>query len=200
MRNRRQWLRKMFFEGARIKKVLCGLCENGWIHVWSAHVSPLLRYDYNKFIVPFADVDECEDGENRCNVNALCSNTLGSYVCRCIRGFEGDGVTCVGRSLRYANLKLQYSSQIVETGAICLEFSPHFLHSLLTPSFSLTFAPLLPQCWARRILKQWDDCNTQINIGEGENHTSVSRFVTSIVAPKRSSFYSPQSHTRRAKT
>ena len=124
MRNRRQWLRKMFFEGARIKKVLCGLCENGWIHVWSAHVSPLLRYDYNKFIVPFADVDECEDGENRCNVNALCSNTLGSYVCRCIRGFEGDGVTCVGRSLRYANLKL---------------------------------------------------------------------------APKRSSFYSPQSHTRRAK-
>ena len=69
----------------------------------------------------------------------------------------------------------------LETGAICLEFSPDFLHSLLTPSFSLTFAPLLPQCWARRILKQWDDCNTQINIGEGENHTSVSRFVTSIV-------------------
>ena len=49
---------------------------------------------------------------------------------------------------------LQYSSQIVETGAICLEFSPNFLHSLLTPSFSLTLAPLLPQCWARRILKQ----------------------------------------------
>ena len=49
---------------------------------------------------------------------------------------------------------LQYSSQIVETGAICLEFSPNFLHSLLTPSFSLTFAPLLPQCWAGRILKQ----------------------------------------------
>ena len=79
---------------------------------------------------------------------------------------------------------LQYSSQIVETGAICLEFSPNFLHSLLTPSFSLKFAPLLPQCWATRILEPWDDCNTQINIGEGENHTSVSRFVTSIVAPR----------------
>ena len=76
---------------------------------------------------------------------------------------------------------LQYSPQIVETGAICLEFSPNFLHSLLTPSFSPTFAPLLPQCWATRILEQWDDCNTQINIGEGENHTSVLRFVTSIV-------------------
>ena len=84
---------------------------------------------------------------------------------------------------------LQYSSQIVETGAISLEFSPKFLHSLLTPSFSLTFAPLLPQCWARRILKQWDDCNTQINIGEGENHTSVSRFVTSIVDNKQFLFF-----------
>ena len=76
----------------------------------------------------------------------------------------------------------QYSSQIVETGAICLEFSPNFLHSLLTPLFSLKCAPLLPQCWATRILEHWDDCNTQINIGEGENHTRVSRFVTSIVS------------------
>ena len=76
---------------------------------------------------------------------------------------------------------LQYSSQIVETGAICLEFSLNFLHSLLTPSFSLKFALVLTQCWATRILEQWDDCNTQINIGEGDNHTSVSRFVTSIV-------------------
>ena len=41
---------------------------------------------------------------------------------------------------------LQYSSQIVETGATCLEFSPNFLHSLFTPLFSLKCAPLLPQC------------------------------------------------------
>ena len=27
-----------------------------------------------------------------------------------------------------------------------------------------------------------EDCNTQINFGEGEMHTSVSRFLTSIVA------------------
>ena len=82
---------------------------------------------------------------------------------------------------------LQYSSQIVETAAICLEFSPNFLLSLLTSSFSLKFAPLLPQCWATRILDQWDDCNTQINIGEGENHTSVSRFMTRIVDGKKGS-------------
>ena len=45
-----------------------------------------------------------------------------------------------------------------------------------------TPAPFLPKCWATRILEHWDDCNTQINFREGENHTSVSRFVTSIVS------------------
>ena len=42
--------------------------------------------------------------------------------------------------------KLQSSSQIVETEAICLQFSPNFFHSLFTPLFSLKSTPLLPQC------------------------------------------------------
>ena len=63
-----------------------------------------------------------------------------------------------------------------------LNFLLNFLHSLFTHLFSLKSAHLLPQCWATCILEHWDDCNTQINIGEGETHTSVSRFVTSIVA------------------
>ena len=46
----------------------------------------------------FSDIDECENEENPCHVNALCSNTVGSYVCRCTRGFDGDGTTCVGNS------------------------------------------------------------------------------------------------------
>lgn len=43
------------------------------------------------------DVDECSSNEkNDCNPNAMCTNTEGSYVCRCIRGFEGDGRNCTG--------------------------------------------------------------------------------------------------------
>ena len=60
------------------------------------------------------------------------------------------------------------SSQIVETDAICLEFSPDFLHSLFTPLFSLKCAPLLPQCWATRILEHWDDCNPKSTLGRGK--------------------------------
>ena len=78
---------------------------------------------------------------------------------------------------------LQYSSQIVESETVSLNFLLNFLHSLFTHLLSLKkSAHLLPQCWAKCILEHWDDCNTQINTGEGETHTSVSRFVTSIVA------------------
>ena len=42
------------------------------------------------------DIDECSTGESDCHVNALCSNTIGLYVCRCQRGYEGDGKTCIG--------------------------------------------------------------------------------------------------------
>ena len=51
------------------------------------------------------------------------------------------------------------------------------LHTVFPPEMCL----LPPQCWATRILKHWDHCDTQINIGEGEIDTSVSRFLTSIV-------------------
>ena len=39
------------------------------------------------------DVDECA-GDNDCDDNASCTNTEGSYTCRCNTGFSGDGETC----------------------------------------------------------------------------------------------------------
>ena len=43
-----------------------------------------------------SDVDECAGGENDCDTNALCTNTEGSYICRCLRGYDGDGRNCEG--------------------------------------------------------------------------------------------------------
>lgn len=42
------------------------------------------------------DINECETGANECDENANCSNTKGSYTCRCKTGFEGDGNLCQG--------------------------------------------------------------------------------------------------------
>jgi len=44
----------------------------------------------------FLDIDECTAGTHDCSLNALCSNTLGSFKCTCFGGFVGDGVICTG--------------------------------------------------------------------------------------------------------
>ena len=52
---------------------------------------------YCSFLV---DIDECElESLNDCDVNANCSNTVGSYSCFCLSGFEGNGFNCSGVSL-----------------------------------------------------------------------------------------------------
>ncbi len=45
-----------------------------------------------------ADIDECTEGTDNCNVNAECMNTVGSFTCACIEGFSGDGVDCEGET------------------------------------------------------------------------------------------------------
>ncbi len=51
---------------------------------------------YLKYISNSADIDECAEGIDNCNVNAECGNTFGSFVCACNMGFTGDGVQCDG--------------------------------------------------------------------------------------------------------
>ena len=60
-------------------------------------------------------------------------------------------------------------------------FVLNFLQISYIHSRHLRFHSNVPLSFPTHILEHWDDCNTQINIEEGESHTSVSRFVTSIV-------------------
>ena len=50
-----------------------------------------------------SDIDECESSlrSNNCSINALCTNTEGSYICRCGKGYEGDGRNCKGKYMIY---------------------------------------------------------------------------------------------------
>ena len=43
----------------------------------------------------FSDIDECK-GNHYCHMNAICTNTHGSYVCDCQPGFNGNGQCCSG--------------------------------------------------------------------------------------------------------
>ena len=42
------------------------------------------------------DIDECSTNSHSCDVNAVCSNTVGLYVCACKAGYSSDGNTCTG--------------------------------------------------------------------------------------------------------
>lgn len=43
------------------------------------------------------DIDECSDGSNTCSHHAICTDTIGSYTCKCPdKGFKGDGHECTG--------------------------------------------------------------------------------------------------------
>ena len=45
------------------------------------------------------DIDECSNStEYPCHHNAHCNNTLGSFICYCMVGYTGDGMTCDGRT------------------------------------------------------------------------------------------------------
>ncbi len=53
------------------------------------------------------DNDECLSPEtNECHLNAMCTNIEGSYVCRCKRGYTGDGENCSGKM----STSVQFSS------------------------------------------------------------------------------------------
>lgn len=43
------------------------------------------------FVAP--DVDECKSSEAVCSAHAVCTNTLGSYVCSCQPEYTGDAQT-----------------------------------------------------------------------------------------------------------
>ena len=44
-----------------------------------------------------SDADECNATVPVCDVNAICRNTAGSYVCICKTGFTGNGFSCTGK-------------------------------------------------------------------------------------------------------
>ena len=48
------------------------------------------------FLFSSIDIDECKNHTHDCDVNAVCTNTVGSHSCTCKSGFTGSGKSCSG--------------------------------------------------------------------------------------------------------
>ena len=48
----------------------------------------------------FENINECETNNGGCNTNANCTDTVGSFTCKCKDGYTGDGYKiCQGYSI-----------------------------------------------------------------------------------------------------
>ena len=63
------------------------------------------------------DVDECARGIDECSINALCTDTVGSYYCTCDIGYDGNGFNCTSKLLTYIFMYLN-------TLSVTLSISP----------------------------------------------------------------------------
>ena len=52
-------------------------------------------------------MNECALNMSRCDENANCTNTDGSYNCSCNHGYEGDGFNCTGNNICTYTLQAQ---------------------------------------------------------------------------------------------
>ena len=50
-------------------------------------------YREGSFLKPFSytDVNECQTGSHSCHAQGQCINVPGSYSCKCLPGYTGDG-------------------------------------------------------------------------------------------------------------
>ena len=56
------------------------------------------------------DFDECGGDNKHCHQNAICTNNIGSYSCRCSVGYAGDGLLCRGIKFEAPSCSFSFNS------------------------------------------------------------------------------------------
>ena len=62
-------------------------------HVFGSVDLDYKTYREGSFLKPFSytDVNECQTGSHSCHAQGQCVNVPGSYSCKCLPGYTGDG-------------------------------------------------------------------------------------------------------------
>lgn len=75
----------------------------------------------------FLDINECANGDHRCDNNAYCENTAQSYTCICRTGYTGNGTVCEGNCQHKVNKICLLISNVFIYCFSLFEISKHFI-------------------------------------------------------------------------
>ena len=74
----------------------------------------------------FSDLDEGTSSPPVCDLNAVFTNTRGSYVCTCKAGFSGDGKTCSRKEKFLLSFSVKFGGGVGEGGGWWIGFFVYF--------------------------------------------------------------------------
>ena len=73
------------------------LIQDTWTPDDTDYYNPDEYIDYSDYDTEY-NTDECSLETDDCDNNAKCIDTDTSYTCECNPGFDGDGITCIGKT------------------------------------------------------------------------------------------------------
>ena len=71
------------------------------MYIMHGKITNCIQFAYHAH---FLDVNECALGKHNCDANANCTDTIGSYMCACNIGYEGDGFNCTSETHSFEGL------------------------------------------------------------------------------------------------
>ena len=109
-------------------------CNSGFSGNGFTCSSKLLFYHISYPFITHADINECDS--TPCDVNAMCQNTNGSFVCACNSGFSGNGFTCSSKLL------FTVSPSLISLKFMQISMSVMVLHVVWMPCVKILMVPL----------------------------------------------------------
>ena len=111
-----------------------------------------MKIIYKKYLHFYVcvDIDECDNPAfNDCHENAICTNTFGGYECACRPGFDGDGVSCLGKLFLLLTIFIQdiHVTEVIFSGILhfYVTYNSHFMHALVNNNFNNSYQNMSSQ-------------------------------------------------------
>ena len=90
-----------------------------------------------------SDIDECTTNAHNCDAKADCTNTLGSFTCKCRTGYKGAGTanTCFGKQKTF--IKTTYNVTLPSQDKYLEQILVSFLSKILFKKLELILSKFL---------------------------------------------------------